>query len=390
MGRGVPKVLLVCCGLEHARRGYESFARECFDALHSETAIELELVKGSGPSGPGERSVGTLRRDRALARTAGRTLGVRPFRLEALAFAVSLQPLLARRRPDLVYLSEWDTARALAVLRSFSRQRFKLLLSNGGFASEGFEHLDHVQELTPAARDYVVARGADPAKHTVLPYGFEIGRQLATLSALDRAALRRRLGLPVERQTIISVAALNRSHKRLDYLIEELAAVPEPRPFLLLVGEREAETPGLLSLARERLGADGHQFRTVPPTEIPDLLRASDAFVLTSLAETQGRAVIEAMSEGLVCLVHDSPVMRFAVGEHGELVNFAERGALTRVLAQDRPLSAPASATARHRHVYERFSWERLRPDYVRLLTQLALGAANSTVSSSSGEKLPR
>ena len=29
----VPRVTLVCSGLDHARRGYESFARECFDAL---------------------------------------------------------------------------------------------------------------------------------------------------------------------------------------------------------------------------------------------------------------------------------------------------------------------------------------------------------------------
>lgn len=386
-----PLVLLVCCGLEHARRGYESFARECFDELHGDPGVELGLVKGSGPAGPGERSVRTLRRDAALAQGLGRAFGVRPFRLEALMFAFSLQPLLTRRRPDLVYLSEWDTARALAALRSVSGQRFKLLLSNGGFASERFEHVDHVQELTPAARDYLLERGEDPAKHTMLPYGFKIGPELKMLPALDRAALRERLGLPAEREILISVAAFNRDHKRLDYLIEEVAAVPSPRPYLLLVGEPEAETPGLRTLARERLGTEGHQFRTVPASEVPHLLQASDAFVLTSLAETQGRAVIEAMSHGLPCFVHDSPVMRFAVGEHGALANLAEPGALSRSLLDYRGPVDHGPARARHRYVYERFSWERLRPHYVRLLRTVALGgAANSTVSSSRAEKLPR
>jgi glycosyltransferase involved in cell wall biosynthesis len=384
--------LLVCSGLDHARRGYESFARECFEALRKDPGVEIELVKGSGPAGPGERSIPAMRRDGAIAQKLGRAFDFRPFRLEALAFAFSLQPLLLRRRPDVVYLSEWDTASTLARLRQHTSQRFKLVLCNGGFAVGGFEHLDRVQELTPAARAHVLELGADPARHTVLPYGFGIGAKLAVLSAGDRSALRRRLGLPAERTIVVSVAALNRSHKRLDYLIEEIAAVPAPRPFALMVGEPDAETPALRALAEERLGADGHEFRTVPANRVPELLRASDAFVLTSLAEAQGRAVIEAMAEGLRCIVHESPVMRFAVGEHGSVADLRERGALTRLLARDglEELDQPA-AHARHRYAYDRFSWERLRPRYVELLSDVARGeSANRTVSSSIGEKLAR
>jgi 1,2-diacylglycerol 3-alpha-glucosyltransferase len=379
-------VLLVCSGLDHARRGYETFARDCFEALRDEPAIELELVKGSGPPGPGERAIPSVTRDAAVVRGLGRWFDARPFRIEAFAFGLGLQPVLARRRPDVVYVSEWDTARVLTRLRPLARRPFKLLLSNGGFAAEGFDGFDHVQELTPAARDYVLERGGDPARHSVLPYGFAIEPELRIPSADERAALRRRLGLPAERRIVVSVAAFNRSHKRIDYLIEELAALPEPRPFLLLAGQPEEETPPLRALARERLGADGHQFRTVPADQVPDLLRASDAFVLSSLAETQGRAVVEAMSEGLPCLVHDSPVMRFAVGEHGELADFSARGALARLLSGSVVRDDPVQARRRHRYVYERFSWDRLRPSYVRLLRDVA----KSTVSSSSAEKLPR
>lgn len=388
MARDRPRVLLVCSGLDHARRGYESFARQCFEALHGDPGIEIELAKGSGPAGPGEHSVPTLRRDGAIAETLGKALRVRPFRLEALAFAVSLQPLLMRRRPDVVYLSEWDTARGLASLRRLTSRRFKLVLCNGGFAAGGFEHLDRVQELTPAARDHVLELGADPSRHTVLPLGFSIDPKLRLLSADDRAALRRRLGLPVDRPIVVSVAALNRSHKRLDYLIDELAALPPPRPFALLVGEPDAETAALRSLAAQRLGDDGHEFRTVAPGQVRELLRASDLFVLASLAEMQGRAAIEAMGEGLPCVVHDSAVMRFAVGEQGTLADLQEPGALTPLLSQGGVRGVDeAAARARHRHVYDRFSWERLRPRYVQLLSEAARGdVPNSTVSSSTGE----
>lgn len=384
------RVLLVCSGLDHAHRGYESFARECFAQLRREPDIRIELVKGSGPRGPDERAVPTLRRDKPLARALGRIVGFRPFRLEAAAFALSLQPVLARRRPDVVYLSEWDTARGLAALRRLSSQRFRLLLCNGGFAQHGFDHLDHVQELTPAARDHVVGRGADPARHTVLPLGFVIAPELVLLSAADRAAVRTRWGLPADRQIIVSVAALNRSHKRLDYLIDEVAELPEPRPYTLMIGEPDGETPAVRAHAATRLGSANHGFLTVSSQEVPELLRASDMFVLTSLAEMQGRAVVEAMAHGLPCVVHDSAVMRFAVGDQGIVGDLAQSGSLTGLVVKHlRAGLDPAEATKRHRHVYERFSWERLRRSYVRLLTAVSDGTlANTTVSSSAGEKL--
>jgi glycosyltransferase involved in cell wall biosynthesis len=379
----VPRVLLVCSGLAHARRGFETFARECFDAMRDAPGIRIELVKGSGLRGPGERAVPTLRRDRSVARGLGRVLGRPPFRIEALAFAMTLSPLIVARRPDVVYLSEWDTARALAAVRSATRQRFKLILSNGGFAETGFEHLDYVQELTPAAFEYVMARGADPRRHSVLPLGFRIPRQLALPSPAARAELRLRRGLPIDRPIILSVAALNRHHKRLDYLIDELARLPEPRPFLLLAGEPEDETPSIRSLATARLGEDGYKMLTVPAEHVVDLYRLSDVFVLASVAEAQGRVLVEAMSHGLPCVAHDSPVMRFALGEHGRFGDFTVPGELGRLLAEP-PNLTPHQARAAHRHVYGRFSWEQLGPRYVELFQRVA--RANKTVSSSTAE----
>jgi 1,2-diacylglycerol 3-alpha-glucosyltransferase len=368
-----PHVLLVCSGLEHARRGFESFARECFDALREEPGVRIELVKGSGPPGPGERAIPTLRRDHALARALGKSLHARPFRFEAAAFGLSLLPVLLRGRPDVVYLSEWDTARVLAALRPLTRLRFKLVLCNGTLAAEGFEHLDHVQELSTQARDHVLARGADPSRHTVLPLGFDIEPAFTPSSPPERSALRERLGLPLDRRIVLSVAALNRYHKRLDRLIEEVALLPEPRPFLLLLGQPEPETEALRSLARVRLGEAGHAIRSVPAAEVPDFYRASDTFVLASLWEGLPRALIEASAHGLPCLTHDYPLMEFALGPCGYRTDLTRRGTLAAMLSS---LSAEdfgeQRAAARHRHAYERFSWDRLRPRYVELLRSVA------------------
>jgi 1,2-diacylglycerol 3-alpha-glucosyltransferase len=362
-------VLLACSGLEHAHRGFESFARECFERLRRDPGLDLWLVKGSGPAGERERSVPSLKRDDRLVLALARLLRVRGLAIEQLAFAFSLQAEILRRKPEVIYLSEWYTGVALDVLRHVNRQRYALVLSNGSMAAEGFERFDHVHQHTAPAFQYVLDRGADPARHSLLPVAFEMPALDALPTAEERAALRQRLGLPRDRTVVISVAALNRSHKRLDYLIEEVARLPEPRPFLLLVGHPEPETAALRELAGELLGSDGHSFRTVPRDEVDALLRASNLFVLPSLAEGLPRALVEAMAHGLPCLAHDYGVPRYALGEHGLLADFTKPGAVAGLLERHAGTSANgAHAEARHRFVYERFSWDRLAPQYVEML----------------------
>lgn len=363
------RVLLVCSGLEHARRGFESFAREAFEALRTEPDIELTLVKGTGPSGPGERRVRTLTRDAWVAKAWGRAVNREPFRLEQAAFGLSLLPLISRRRPDVIYFSEWHTGLVLAAFRRAARQSFRLILCNGTMAVDRFGHLDRVQQLTPAALQEALVRGDTPSRHVLLPLGFAIDPALTPVTGEQRAALRRRLELPGDGQIILSVAALNRHHKRLDYLIEEVSRLRTPRPFLLLAGEAEAETPGIRALAADRLGRAGHSIRTVNQSEVADLYRASDLFVLASLGEGLPRALIEASGLGLPCLTHDYAVTRFALGPHGQFADFSQPGGLAKRLV-DLGGRAPDTAGARERHrfAYENFSWDRLRPRYVELL----------------------
>jgi 1,2-diacylglycerol 3-alpha-glucosyltransferase len=366
-------VLLVCSGLEHARRGFESFARECFDALRDDGGLDLELVKGSGPARDRERAVPTITRDHVLARALGRATGREPFRLEQVAFGLSLQPLLLRRDPDVVYFSEWHTGLVLARLRRPTRRRFRTVLCNGTMAVAGFEHLDLVQELTPAALEGNLERGGDRDRHTLLPLGFAIAPGFTPPSAEERAAVRRRFGLPPGRHVVLSVAALNRHHKRLDYLVEEVARLPAPRPFLLMLGQPEPETPAIRALARDRLGEDGHAIRTVPRRDVDAIARACDTFVLASLGEGLPRALIEAHAAGLPCLAHDYGVTRFALGDHGAFADLSRPGALAGLLRERLAAAdAPGAARERHRDAYERFSWDRLRPRYVEMLRRAA------------------
>jgi glycosyltransferase involved in cell wall biosynthesis len=71
-----------------------------------------------------------------------------------------------------------------------------------------------------------------------------------------------------------------------------------------------------------------------PRTRIPDLYRAADVFVLSSLKEMMPMALLEAMASGLPCLVHPHPVMQWMLGPGGRTVDMNEPGALASSLAR--------------------------------------------------------
>jgi glycosyltransferase involved in cell wall biosynthesis len=79
------------------------------------------------------------------------------------------------------------------------------------------------------------------------------------------------------------------------------------------------------------------------------------------------------MSHGLPCLAHDYGITRYVLGEGGYFADFTIPGRLTRlmvqVLSEDRNAEVQSK---RHRAVFERFAWERLRPLYVRMIQKCA------------------
>jgi len=366
-------VFIACAGIGFAHRGFETFSRECFEALRGRDDVRVTLVKGRGPRAPGDLTARAPGRDGAVAHVLGRVLGREPYAIEQLGFSLAMLAPLAIRRPDVVFFSEWWVGLALARWRRTSRQRFKLLLSNGGlYPPERLGHVDHVHQLTPHELARALDAGVPAGRQTLLPLGVAMDRELRTLSPGDRAALRRRLRLPVDRPVAITVAALNRQ-KRHDHIARELASLPGPRPFLLMLGQRESETPALEAEVASVLGEDGFSIRTVEPREVARHYRAADAFVLASLWEAFGRVMIEAMSHGLPCLVHDGPTQRYVLEDEAFTVDMLRPGSLAARLPEVLAAAGdPAAPERRHRFVRERYSWVRVGSRYAEMLKTCA------------------
>lgn len=368
-----PSVFVLCSGVGHVVRGFETFAQECFAELRDAPGVGMTLVKGRGPAAGEDRTRRSPGRDSALARVMGRAAGRDGYFAEQMLYALRVAPLVLRARPDVVYVSDWALAGALGRLRLATRARYRMLLSNGAPGPPPYDWpIDHVQHLTPEFYEDSLEVGQPPERHTLLPLGVAMAPQVATLSDSDRAALRRRLGLPVDREIVLSVAALNVWSKRLDQLVREVASL-SPRPHLVLLGQPEDETPRVLEAARAELGPDGFTVRTVPPHEVGDWYLAADTFALASLHEAMGRVLVEALSHGLPTISHDSAVLRAVTGDQGLRADLAREGALASLIVRAREGARdPGRRRDRHRFAHERFSWYALRPRYVEMLRHCA------------------
>jgi glycosyltransferase involved in cell wall biosynthesis len=283
---------------------------------------------------------------------------------------VSLLPHLYFKKPDVVYFSDENLGNLLWHWRRLTKQSYKLLFSNGGpILPSFFVRPDYVQQVVPVHLDTALKAGVPAEKQSLVPYATYISSELEILIPNERAALRHQLGLPEQQPLLLSVGAINRGHKRMDYVINEVAQLPEPRPYLLLLGQETPDSSEIIKLGNELLGNDNFQTRSVALNEVNNYYKIADAFILASLSEGFGRVFLEAMCYGLPCLAHDYEVTRFVLEPKGYLANFELPGSLANLIP---PVLAEADNISNryriHQQAYNRFSWEKLRPDYVKLI----------------------
>lgn len=372
------KVFLVCTGVGVISRGIETFARECFDGLHGLEGLTLQLFKGAGPAvPPDERRLLCFPRSGLPARLLGRMMRRNPYVAEQLSSLLPLLWVLRTERPDVVFTSESNLRRWLFLLRPRLGLTYRILFSNGGPVNPPFIDSDHVQQATPYHRQLALDAGDPPEKHSLVPYGIRVPAGEPESNPAAIAAIRRQLGLPVDRTIVLSVGSLDaKDHKRVGYTIGEVAAMPAPRPFLVLLGEITPGSAPNLAQAQAQLGEGNYMARSVSYPDVPDYYRAADAFTLGSLQEGFGRVYLEALMHGLPCAVNDHTIMRYVLGEEGTFADFsragAMAGALAEILAARTTLLAPALRARRRESVRRRFGWEALASEYLRMFERAA------------------
>ena len=365
------KVFLICSGLGNVKRGFESFTQECFDALSQDSHLDLTLFKGGGKSQGREVCLPNLTRTSTTAQQLGNFTNRGAYFIEQATFTFSLLPYIQRQQPDIIYFSDGNVGNILWHWRKLAKQKYKLLYSNGGPLPPDFARWDYIQQVAPVHLQLALDAGVSAEKQSMVPYGINMSRELKILSEDEQVTLKQKLGLPLQRPIILSVATINNSHKRMNYLIREVASLSELRPYLLLLGQQDQESPAILQLGKQLLGEDNFAAKTVAPEQVKNYHQIADLFVLASVGEGLPRALLEAISQGLPCLVHDYEVARFAVGNQGYLADLNIPGNLVQLINQALPNAKNKSLRRqRHFYTYNRFSWEQLRPRYLKMIQE--------------------
>lgn len=376
MTQNKTRVLMLCTGVGRYGRGIETFFADAFAGLRDDPGLDVSLVIGAGPTGPGQVRAASLSRTGQIATTIGRVLGRDGYAIEQITSIPSVLAKIRRLQPQVVFSSEANLAMRLMKLRRLSRVPYRFMYSNGAPMRGPFPWADYVHQVTPTYRDLAVSDGDDVSRHLLVPYGFTVPSEAPNRSAERRRAARRDLGLPEDRPLILSVGWIARRHKRMDYVVDEVAKLPSPRPFLAMIGAMDDSSAEVVAEAREKLGADGVVARSVTPAEVPTWYAAADVFVLGSLAEGFGRVYIEALGAGVPVFCHDFPVGRFVNGSEAVYGDFSKPGALAALLAERSDLFAEDAVDDRRRWAYARdnFSWVALVPKYREMFRTAAEG----------------
>lgn len=367
------KVFLACSGLGNIKRGFESFARECFDALVKEPSIHITLFKGGGDFQEKEITLWNLPRNDWRAIQLGKLTKRGAYNIEQSTFFLNLLPYIYREKPDIIYFSDINLGNALWHWRNLTKTKYKLLFSNGCPQEPPFLRWDHVQQLTPVYFQNALNAGVSPDKQTLLPLGLHISPHLKLLTPFEKKGLRSKLGLPKDKPLILSVGLIDKYHKQMDYVINEVASIPEPRPYLLLLGQQDQESSEIIKIGIKLLGDNNFQVRTVKLNEVDNYYKIADIFVLASLREAFGRVFVEAMSHGLPCLAHNYAVTQYILGKDGYLANFELEGSLTHLIYKVLSIRDNlCQYNRRHQSAYERFSWDKLSPYYIEMIKKCA------------------
>jgi 1,2-diacylglycerol 3-alpha-glucosyltransferase len=369
------KIFFICSGLGVINRGYESFTRECFDALKTDGRLEAYLYKGGGVSINKEKALFNLPRFKALAIFFGKILKTEGYTVEQFTFCISLIPYLLSKKPDVILVSDFILSTYLFHARRFFNLKYKIIFCNGAPNGPPFNRCDHVQQLLPKYYQLAIDGGTSPDMMSILPLGIKT-HNAKLPSELEKHKIRQELGIPIHAFVFLSVGAINDHHKRMSYLLKEFANINISNAYFVILGQVERESPNIISLAKEKLPSNKYSIKSVPYEVIGDYYRCADAFVLSSLYEGFGLVYLEALSYGLPVIAHDTATFHQVLGEKGIFLDLKQEGSLSNFVNQDGLANtrSDSAKTSRIEYTEQRYGWQSLKEHYIQMIEKTVLG----------------
>ena len=363
-----PRVALAAVGIGRVRRGFERMFTDLFGVLREH--LDVTLFKSGGRRDAGEVVPRLLRPATAIARAMpfGDHAGGPTYKADCLAFGLSMVPELLRDRFDVIHCVDPPLADVLQHLQRVCRFRARLLFTEGcRVPPRYYPRVAHVHHVGQFALQQAVGAGIPESHMTLIPIGLHTRH---FLDCVGREALRRKHGISDSTFVIVAVSNVERTFKRVDYIIEEVSRLEGD---VLLWIDGFPRDPTLPELARQRLGPRC-RMTYVPSGDVPELYHVADVMVHASLDEAFGIAVAEALCAGVPVLAHDSPHFKWLIQDQDCLIDMSTPGSLAARLGElpaqrdDLARRAQARAAAARR----RFEWRSLALGYVEMYRKVA------------------
>ncbi len=332
------KVAVASSGLGHIRRGIETWADDLGAALRRQGVDATTFQGGSDSISDSHANVSCIRRFDPRAQFMVRFF--RPlggwrygmgsgYSIEQSTFALNLWRRIGRTH-DLLHVQDPQVALILDRLNRAGLSRPRVILGHG--TEEDIEFLKRFSYLQHLAPNYLEDwESHRPARQ--LSFAVPNFVDTTRFRPGDRQAARAAAGIPHDALVFLSVGALKKTHKRVDYLIREFSSWRKSQPrkaLLFIAGARETETDEILRLRAELDPEAVHTLENVSRDRIATLLQAADIFTLASLHEMMPIAVLEALSSGLPIACNDDPTLRWMVGDAGRPSNISQPAALSK------------------------------------------------------------
>ncbi|WP_108810019.1 glycosyltransferase [Sphingorhabdus sp. Alg231-15] len=192
----------------------------------------------------------------------------------------------------------------------------------------------------------------------VIPNGISTDR--FQLGPGDRA----KLGFPENQKIVLMVSALIPTKRVMDGI---RAVAPMEDTHLVVAGDGPMRDE-VKALAAELL-PDRFTQLTVTPDQMPTLYQSADVFLHLSLLESFGNVFPEAMACGLPIVGHDTPRLRWIVGDDEFLVDTQKIPNITLALAE--ALAAREASPAQVSERATSFAWSNIADQYRDFLSGL-------------------
>ena len=198
--------------------------------------------------------------------------------------------------------------------------------------------------VSETVRDRMVAWGVRPSRITVIPNGVDLGR--IAFDAAARARVRDQFGI-ADGEYVIGVLGRLDPTKRFGLVIEAAAPLLGDGARLLVVGKGEEDAK--LRQVAAACGVTGRVVFAGERHDVAAMLSAMDLFVASSVQETFGLSVLEALGNGAPVLYTTCPALEGLDVSRARQVPATVPGLRAAMAAEAPPASPPPFTGPRDR-----------------------------------------